>query len=172
VTNNDDPEKSRRILISSPLIPGLDSHWVRRLQMLPGYDPPLPVIGQTVLLLSVAGDLLNSYYINVVNATNPAIPGKKNIIDDSYQELPGDLTTEVSKSIEFLAGDSIKFSTSVGSYLELTKSGAIVLCDAAGNKINLTGGGDITIGGAVQKSIAAVGAPDTRGDTLIAKGWL
>jgi hypothetical protein len=168
VTDNVDPDKYRKILVSSPFLPGLDTNWIRRLQTSPGFDPPMPEIGDTVLLLSVAGDLLNTYYLNVVNQTNPPIPGKKEIIKDSYQEIPGSLTTEAKKTINIFAGDSIKFSTSSGSYLELTKEGSIVLSDAAGVTVNLTGSGDVTL---ANKSILTIGSVDTRGDQNISKGW-
>ena len=168
VTNNIDPDSYRKIQVSSTFLPGLDTYWIRRLQTLPGYDPPMPEIGSTVLLLSVAGDLLNTYYINIVNQTNAPIPGKKDIINDSYQEIPGNLDTEVRQSINVFAGKSIKFTTSSGSFLELTETGAIVLQDAAGTKFLLTGSGDLTIN---NKSVTTIGAPDTGGDLLIGKGW-
>jgi hypothetical protein len=191
VTRNDDPEKQRRILVSSPIIPGLDSYWVRRLQVMPFFDPPMPTIGQTVLLLSIAGDFINTFYLSVVNDTNAPIPGKKNVLDDSYQEIPGNGTTELRGNLEVMAGKSIKLVTASGSYVELNESGEVVIASASGHKMTLGGSnGAIALdaqGGTINginagdfklstsasggKTVATVTAPDTRGDTLIGAGW-
>jgi Type VI secretion system/phage-baseplate injector OB domain len=185
VTNNEDPNKQRRILISSPIIPGLDSHWIRRIEPLPFYDPPMPTVGQTVLILASEGDLLNAYYLNCVNDTNAPIKGKKDIIKDSYQEIPGNQTVEIKENLTFQVGKTIRFETNSGSYLELNENGKIIISDSNGVKISLGNSSAIEFsanGGTItgvnltnftllSKSVTTVGAPDTRGDTLIGKGW-
>lgn len=156
ITDVDDPENQRRVLCSTDLIPGLNTYWVRRLQIMPQYDPPLPKVGQTVLLLSVNGDFDSTYYLSTVNDTNPPIQ-KSSKTDDLSVIVPGNSRseiqgkeeliigksqkTETSEKIEFYAGTSIKFRTAKGSYLELAENGSVILSDAFGHKITLGGGG-------------------------------
>lgn len=156
VTNISDPENMRRITCSTDLIPGLDTYWIRRLQTMPLFDPPLPTTGQTVLLLSVNGDFDSTYYLSTVNDTNPPIQ-KSNTEKDLSLIIPGDSRaeiqgkediiigksqkTETSEKIEFYAGTSIKFRTARGAYLELAENGSVILSDAFGHKITLGGGG-------------------------------
>jgi len=171
VTDNNDPDKKRRLKVSSPYLPGLDTDWIRRLEPYPSLDPPLPTIGQTVMILAVEGNLLNSFYLSVVNETNPPIQGKTDILNDQYQEIRGSQTTDIGKNLNFIVGDSIKLSTSSGSFIELTSSGAIVLADASGVRITLTGTGDATIGGIDVKSILGIGSIDTGGFINFSQGW-
>lgn len=156
VTDTADPDSNRRILCSTDLIPGLNTYWIRRLLVQPQYDPPLPVIGQTVLLLSVNGDFDSTYYLSTVNDTNPPIKKDSEEKDlaliipgDSRSEIQGkeeliigkSQKTETTEKIEFYAGTSIKFKTAKGAYLELAESGSVILSDAFGHRITLGGGG-------------------------------
>ncbi|MBD2168068.1 hypothetical protein H6G04_27155 [Calothrix membranacea FACHB-236] len=94
MTNNSDPENKRRIKVSLPSSPGLESDWLRRLLPNPQVDPPLPAVGQTVLILYVDGVETNGFYLSTVNATNP--PRTKDSAQNDYSEgIPGNREVEV-----------------------------------------------------------------------------
>ncbi|MBD2196619.1 MULTISPECIES: phage baseplate assembly protein V [Calothrix] len=94
VVNNQDPENKRRVKVSLPSAPQLESDWLRRLLPSPFVDPPLPIVGQTVLVLYAEGVETNGYYISLMNATNP--PRDKESVQDDYSEsIPGNKVVEI-----------------------------------------------------------------------------
>lgn len=174
VTNTSDPENKRRIKVSLPSSPGLESDWLRRLLPYPQVDPPLPAVGQTVLILYVDGVETNGFYLSTVNATNP--PRSKDSVQNDYSEgIPGnreieiagddDLTvnqnvnTSAGEDITVKAGKSIRFQTDSGAYLELSEAGLVMLGDAFGHKWTLGGaGGNAWVWDANGASIQVVNA--------------
>lgn len=94
VTSVADPENKRRVKVSLPSAPQLESDWLRRLLPSPFIDPPLPTVGQTVLVLYAEGVETNGYYISLMNATNP--PRDKESVQDDYSEaIPGNREVEI-----------------------------------------------------------------------------
>ena len=212
------PENARRVKVSLPSSPGIDSDWLRRLQISPFVDPPLPTLGQTVLVLYAEGIETNGYYLNLVNDTNPpldkssnqkdyyeSIPGNKDstISGDETKEIGGDLdetisgnTTQTTSGNEehrtdgniiIEGGQSITLKTDSGSSITLSAAGYVEIVDALGRRIRLGGAGGInnqwdlagypltvvnsssfTING---KEVAVVGATDSRGDTVVTRGY-
>ncbi|BAY23709.1 hypothetical protein NIES2100_35010 [Calothrix sp. NIES-2100] len=174
VTNNSDPENKRRIKVSLPSSPNLESDWLRRILPYPQIDPPLPAVGQTVLILYIDGVETNGFYLSVVNATNP--PRSKDSAQNDYSEsIPGNRSTEINgnddltvnktvttsaaEDITIKAGKSIKFQTDSGAYLELSEAGFVTLADAYGHKWTLGGsGGNAWVWDANGASIQVVNA--------------
>lgn len=85
---NQDPESRRRIKVALPSNPSIQSDWVRRLDVTPHSDNPVPTIGQTVLIFYVDGLETDMYYLSLINDTNPA-KDKQDPIKDCSREIPG-----------------------------------------------------------------------------------
>ncbi|WP_414579116.1 phage baseplate assembly protein V [Anabaena sp. CCY 9402-a] len=100
-----DPENRRRIKVSTASNPQVQSDWIRRLTPFPQYDPPMPELGQTVLVFYADGLESNAYYLQLVNDTNPAI-SKGDALNDRAETIPGDDTTQVAGA-STLEADSI-----------------------------------------------------------------
>ncbi|MBW4421185.1 MAG: phage baseplate assembly protein V [Myxacorys californica WJT36-NPBG1] len=223
VSNNNDPENKRRIKVSLPESPALESDWIQRSETCPGIDPPLPKVGQTVQITHLDGTLEAQYTV-VVNDTNPPLK-KDDPVNDHYESTPGkrwlevikDYVLNVSKNfiikvisnilidadgnINITAGQRVTISNLAGASLVLSEIGVAILSDNLGNSVILgaaTNGGtqptdiqmhlttgsfhfnlngnsvefknaaNVTING---KAIATIGATDTRGDTLVTKGY-
>jgi hypothetical protein len=182
-TQNVDPKNLRRILVSDPTMPNLNSSWIRRSLGYPHTDPPLPAIGSTVLVTYLDGDPTIGWYQSVVNATNPPLE-KEDPLLDHREKLPGARITTIQKSdqqrIELdkitSTGLSMTLKCDGGAVIKMFEDGTVELSDVAGNKIKLGGASgvaitalsNVTING---KSVATIGALDTGGDTLISRGW-
>jgi len=180
VSNNNDPAGRRRVKVIDPLSPNVESDWLRRIVDRPGYDPPMPAINSTVLFVSVDGDFLNSWYLPIINDTNPPL-GKSSAINDLFDEVAGDrnLTTaghqdeRTGKDRIVSVGKTLTLKNDAGASITLSESGDILIADAAGNQISLAGSiafstASLTV---ANKQIATVGAVDTRGDALNSRGW-
>jgi hypothetical protein len=175
VTDNKDPQNRRRIKASDPAAPGLETDWIRRLLPYPQVDPPLPVIGSTVIVFSIDGDPLNGWYLECVNDTNPVLP-KGDPIADFHNVIPGDTDERTDGDRTINVGKSLTLKNDAGASIELAASGDIVLTDSAGNSITLSGGisgisfntDSLQVG---SKEIATVDAVDSAGHALVNKGW-
>ena len=180
VTNNDDPQGRRRIRCTVPAAPSLETTWLRRLETLPGFDPPLPTVGQTVLVLFVDGLETNGWYVSAVNATNPP-EAKQSAQDDLYLTVPqGRLQLTVGAAQVTIENDGQVVVQNGGATITVSAVGAVTV--TAGAAITLDAGSTLTLradtvafdtssatlGG---NQIATVGALDSRGDTLTTKGW-
>ncbi len=88
VVKNEHPEKKRMIKVALASSPQLESDWLRRVSTTPFVDEPLPIIGQTVLVLWADGLETNGYFLTVNNLTNPP-RDKEDIIKDYSAEIPG-----------------------------------------------------------------------------------
>lgn len=173
VTNNVDPEKRRRIKVSDPAAPGLDTDWLRRATDSPFTDPPLPPIGSTVLVLFVDGDVTNGWYLSCTNDANPP-QAKPNLVDDLYSVVPGSVNERSHEHRVIDVGESLTLRTDSGASIKLTASGNVEIRSAGGALLTLAGSeiksdaASITAGG---KQVATITATDTRGDQLVTKGW-
>ncbi|ALF55616.1 hypothetical protein ACX27_26685 [Nostoc piscinale CENA21] len=94
VVENNDPEGRRRIKVALPSNPQVQSDWIRRLTPFPQFDPPLPEIGQTVLVFYADGLETNGYYLQLVNDTNPAL-AKDSALNDHATAVNGTRTTTI-----------------------------------------------------------------------------
>lgn len=181
VTDNNDPEGKRRVKVSLASKGGeLQSNWVRRLNFAPYIDEPLPATGQTVIVAAIDGNPHDLIYFGVqTNDTNQPL-SKADAVEDSKTETPGNNTIH--------CGKSLRLTNDAGCYLELSETGTVILGDAYGHvwtlgggtggavwswnangaNINIVNASDMTING---KTIATVGAKDTRNDTIIERGW-
>jgi hypothetical protein len=98
VLKNKDPEERRRIIIADPLFEGkVESNWIRPIRVTQDSDPPLPEVGQTVLVWYVNGDLEQGFYLPVILDSNPSRV-KEDSINDSSQKIPGNLSLVVDKN--------------------------------------------------------------------------
>jgi hypothetical protein len=154
VTDNNDPEKKRRIKVSDPAKPALSTDWLRRLSFTPGDDPPLPPVGSTVMCLFDNGDEVRGWYMQCQNATNPAFE-KESVQDDWWRETPGRKTEVVGGDRQttvkgedaeridqgrvLSVGKALILRNDAGASLTLHESGAVVLGDAFGNTLVLGG---------------------------------
>jgi Type VI secretion system/phage-baseplate injector OB domain len=82
VVDTNDPEKLGRIRVQFDFAEQV-SDWVFRSIPIQGYDPRLPVIGQTATIFAVDGDLHNLVYTGVLmNELNPGVSAKSDYVDD------------------------------------------------------------------------------------------
>jgi hypothetical protein len=163
VTNNVDPQGLRRVKVTTPQAPGIETPWLRRVLTAPHQDPPLPDIGQTVLVLSIDGDPMNGWYLTANNLANPP-QGKGNPVADFWDLVKGDrhLTTEgnltetVGQNRDLLTNESVNdraeqnhlidvgraltLRNDAGASITLSQSGFIVIRDAFNHRITLSGG--------------------------------
>nr|WP_322686607.1 phage baseplate assembly protein V [Nostoc sp. DedQUE07]MDZ8133228.1 phage baseplate assembly protein V [Nostoc sp. DedQUE07] len=212
VTTNIDPQNKRRIKVSLPSSPSLESDWIRRLDISPGVDANLPPINSTVLILFVDGLESNGYYLPIINDTNPP-KDKEDVVNDYYSSIPGSKNVSVSgtntlnvsgelainseKSITSTATEDVKayskrnifmqalqaITLSAAQYVLLQAgtwafklysngtsemSGGVLTINCGGFGLAFTNCSTMSING---KQIATVGATDSRGDTIISKGW-
>ncbi|BAY64989.1 hypothetical protein NIES22_50900 [Calothrix brevissima NIES-22] len=166
VVNNQDPENKRRIKVSLPSSPQVQSDWLRRLSTSPNIDAPLPAIGMTVLVLFAEGVETNGYYLSLINQTNP--PRDKESAQDDYSEaIPGNKVVEVGGNLdEVISGDTtqstsgneehrtdgniliecgqaITLRTDSGASITLSSAGYVEIKDVLGRRIRLGGVGGV-----------------------------
>lgn len=155
VTNNADPQGDRRIKVTQPGAPTLETDWIRRLQPSPYIDPPLPPVGSTVLVLSIDGDTTNGWYLQCVNQTNPPL-AKADPISDHHQRVPGDQSINVGSTFTLTVDGGASITVGPGNVV--TVSASEILVDTTSFMIK-------------GKQIATVGAVDSQGHALVSKGW-
>ena len=200
VSSNDDPEGDRRVRVTDPACPELETNWLRRMVSCPGLDAPLPPIGSSVVVHFVDGDPTDGVYTPIMNDTNPPL-GKDDPIRDHYESVPGDRVSSTGKArretveetYTIKVGVSFRLENAIGAYIELAASGQVIISDSFGHKLTLGAGGLNNLlewdmaGANVQfkncgdmqisqtssgfKTIATVTAPDSHGDTLTGAGW-
>lgn len=166
VVDNNDPESKRRVKVSYPSSPQLQSDWLRRLSISPYVDAPLPAIGMTVLVLFAEGVETNGYYLSLINQTNP--PRDKESVQDDYSEaIPGNKSIEVGGNLDQIiegdkaqnisgneehrtdgnilieCGQGITLRTDSGASITLSSAGYVEIKDALGRRIRLGGVGGI-----------------------------
>ncbi|MFN6486300.1 MULTISPECIES: phage baseplate assembly protein V [unclassified Nostoc] len=95
VVNNQDELGRRRIKVSFPSSPSIESDWIRRLDIAPGVDANLPPINSTVLVFFVDGLESNACYLPIVNDTNPP-KDKEDVVNDYHSAIPGDKNVSIS----------------------------------------------------------------------------
>ena len=172
VTNTDDPLGQRRIKATDPIMPGLETHWLRRLTPRPGLDEPLPRAGSTVLVFSIDGDPINGWWMAAINDTNPPLQ-KPDPVADMHSIVAGEQSDRIEQDLTVSVGKSLTLINDAGASITLAASGDVIIKDAAGNQISLAGGisfatGSLSVAGS---QISTIGALDNAGDVLSTKGW-
>lgn len=163
VTNNVDPASRRRIQVSDPAKPDLNSDWLRRVNPFPFIDPPVPKVGQTVLCFFVGGDELKGWYLSVTNDTNPP-HDKQNPIEDLSLRVPKNLTVHFGETAKITCDSGVEILIDTDGKVSIKASELAI--DAP--TVAFNNASSVSING---KQVATVGAPDTRGDNLTGRGW-
>jgi hypothetical protein len=213
VANIDDPLNMRRIKVAVASKGALiETDWALAMRLIPGYDPPLPTVGTTVLVGAVNDDPHDYVWFGpVINQTNPqdanqADPAADNTLtipgattesvggDATYKvggdvdrEIKGDENHRVDQDLVVECGQTLTLKNDSGASITLAPGGFVTITDAYGRKLIWGAGGGTQyqwdLGGASieainvanfsinSKQIATVGAVDSRGDTLVARGW-
>lgn len=163
VANIDDPLEMRRIKVISPSNPNLETEWIRRLDITNKLDAPLPKVGQTVIVFSIDGVLTNGWWLTVINATNKPLE-KDSAALDFQLESEGKYKVVAENTIELLSNSGAVIKIEPSGHIEISTSENLSI---VASSIELETS-SATINGS---QIATVGAVDTRGDTLVLKGW-
>jgi hypothetical protein len=164
VSSNNDPLNNRRIRVKYDHTPDVESDWILRATIAPGIDPPVPRVGQRVII---------SYH-----DANPHLATYTGVINNSVTNLPFASTNPLIDHIEFAAGDIYSFvpanrfialfvgnasfilsnpnNDSVGA---ISFGGAVITVN--NGTLNITGVNNITLNGV---AVAKVGGIDSRGD--------
>jgi hypothetical protein len=212
VTQNQDYQNKRRIKVSFPSSPSLESDWIRRLDIAPGVDANLPPINSTVIVFFVDGLESNAYYLPIINDTNPP-KDKEDVVNDYYSSIPGSKNVSVNgtdtlnvsgevainseKSITSTATQDFKANVKRNIFMQALQaitlsatqyillqagtwafklysngtsemSGGVLTINCCGFGISFTNCSTMSING---KQICTTNATDSRGDTIITKGW-
>ena len=147
VTNNADPENRRRVKVSLQKNAALETAWLDRKLSSPSEDPPVPKVGQTVLVEFYDGDPHRGCYagilINDVNTAqetdNPLVDEARVIEGDRVESVRQNDRQVIDESQSVKVGKNLKLENTAGAYLELHESGAVILGDAFGNRFVLGG---------------------------------
>lgn len=155
VTNNDDPENRRRVRVRLAKNPDLESDWIDRQIASPSDDPPVPKVGQTVIVNFYDGDPHRGYYTGaVLNAKNtpqetdnPLIDSARVIEGDRAENIQGndrqiigsDRTIQVGKDGLVTVGKKLRLQNAAGAFVELHENGAAIVGGIAGGTVVLGG---------------------------------
>ena len=172
VTSVNDPENLRRVKVNDPNKPDVDTPWLARVLPYPDFDPPLPEVGETVLVVAIGDDITKATYQPLVNRTNPPLP-KNDVVKDWHDKVPGDRESRTDGDSTINIGKSLTLQTDSGAKIILSESGSITLESADGSTITLGSGitlatDSATLGG---KQIVTLTAQDNAGHTIVTKGW-
>jgi Type VI secretion system/phage-baseplate injector OB domain len=185
VTNTADPLQLRRIKCTTESKGGLtETDWLMALKVVPGYDPPIPPVGSSVIIGFIDGNPHDGVYLgSTINRTNPQDQAQSDPVKDNTQTIPGDSLERIDQNMTIKVGKKFKLQNDAGAKIILNEDGHIILEDAFGNRLTLgetlsinLPGHEMKISGAINvtianKSVATIGAQDTRGDTLVSRGW-
>jgi hypothetical protein len=185
VSNTADPLQLRRIKCTTEAKGGLtETDWLMAMKVIPGYDPPIPPVGSSVIIAFIDGNPHDGVYLgSTINRTNPQDQAQSDPVRDNSQTIPGDSLERIDQSLTIKVGKTFTLQNDAGAKVILNEDGHVILEDAFGNRMTLgetltisipgqvmqvTGASDVTI---ASKSVATIGAQDTRGDTLVSRGW-
>lgn len=98
VTRNDDPEFRRRIKVADASYGGkIESEWLNPVRTTESNDPPLPKVGQLVLVMFADGDPERGYYLTLMPDTNPS-RDKENPENDHSELIEGNRSIDIGGS--------------------------------------------------------------------------
>ncbi len=140
--------------------------WLFRLTSSKLVSVPLVDIGDTVVVSFINGDPNSGVYLGVLN-NSPQPPDKptytvSNNNQTRIEQTPEKLTVYVGKSVVTISDGNITLDTGQGS---LNLAGDSMAINFSTVSLNAS---SVTING---KSVATTSAKDTRGDSLITRGW-
>lgn len=168
-TNNVDPLNMRRIKVTTEARSDelVETDWLWRVALLPGYDPPLPAVGSSVIVGFLNGDPHDGVYFGPIhNQTNLPIEQETPTLD-SAQEVTGHSTSRTDRNYTLSVGQAITFQTDAGVSITVTEAGIVKISGAGqvqvqAEQINLV------CNKLTRNSIdvALLGAIDSSGDTL------
>lgn len=165
VADNLDPEPSRglrRIRVTTGPKGGLlTTDWLMRLALVPGFDPPVPAIGDSVVVGFFDGDPHDGFYLGSLhNATNPGFEQGDPLKDLSHV-IPGDVTEYVqgllNKTVDGVehrrtedtltqeSGRTITIKNDAGVELLLMENGTATLKNKAGANLTLMPNGSVVL---------------------------
>jgi hypothetical protein len=147
VTHNDDPETRRRVKAKLAKSPETTTDWLDRLNFSPFDDPPVPKVGQTIVVAFYSGDgHTGCYFGTIINEKNQEMATDAPLIDhgrvvegDNLQNVGRDKKTVVARDSELLAGRWVRIKNESGASIELHPAGVATVQDAFGNKVILGG---------------------------------
>lgn len=146
VSDTKDPLRLGRIQVFDAAKGGKSTtDWLIRVLPFPGFSPPLPLVGDTVLIGYIDGNPHDGIYFgSLQNAINPVI----NQGDDLVIQV-GQVKVTIKPSGELALEGVTTLNTSVDT-------------------VAFTDVSSFTING---KEVLTIGSVDTRGDTNNTKGW-
>lgn len=151
VSVNEDPLNLRRIKVNFAENPDLDSYWIMRSPTYHDIDPPLPKIGQTVLIEFVNGDITMGFYRVVQNdvnkphfSDNPAIDLSVKIEGDRISQIQGD---DRSTANNHLRTSVVEDKAIVGGIFTVDAVGSINHLTLGSFVVSSTGSATFTCGG-------------------------
>lgn len=143
VVANNDPTKRRRIRASTANLGNqIPTNWLQPLRTNPHIDPPLPKLGQTVLILWADGDGEDGYYLVLQNDPNPPLTQTDPVLDNG-QLIEGDDTVETKGNTTHTTHKT-RNESSLEDYI-LHANRNLVITTQSGCTIELDENGNLTL---------------------------
>lgn len=142
-----DPLERRRVRASLAKSPETMTDWLDRLNLSPYDDPPLPQVGQTIVVAFYSGDGHQGCYFGTVTndrnveqkTTTPALDSARVIPGDLLENIEGQSVSVIRKDLTFTVGETVTIQNAAGASLTLTEAGVAIVADKWGNRIVLGG---------------------------------
>jgi hypothetical protein len=143
----DDPLNRRRVRVTLAKSPETMTDWLDRLIVSPSDDPPLPQLGQTVVVAFYSGDGHHGCYFGALTndrnveqkTTTPALDSARVVPGDLLENVEGESKSVIRKDLIFDVGQTVLIKNAAGASLTLTEAGVAIVEDAWGNRIILGG---------------------------------
>lgn len=169
VSRTDDPEKLQRVQVRDMSKGGeSESDWLYRLLPYNQYTPPIPLVGDLVVLGYIDGNPHQGVYLGVIHNSKNTPLGELPDFDMAI----GGVSLTLTKAGKLTARGLTAIDIECTGAAKVQAGGAITLKAPSitldSPSINFTGSSDVSING---KQIATVGAPDNRGDVITSRGW-
>jgi hypothetical protein len=147
VTHIDDPDDRRRVRASLAKSPGVTTDWLDRLLLSPYDDPPLPKVGQTIVVAFYSGDGHRGCYLGVIQndknveqqTATPQLDSARVIEGDLRENVLGESETIVAKDLTYSVGETVTIKNTAGATITLAQEGYAIVKDAWNNRIVLGG---------------------------------
>lgn len=142
-----DPLSRRRVRASLAKSPETMTDWLDRLNLSPYDDPPLPQVGQTIVVAFYSGDGHQGCYFGTITndrnveqkTTTPALDSARVIPGDLKENIEGESKSIIRKDLTITVGETVTIVNSAGASLILTEAGVAIVKDAFGNQVTLGG---------------------------------
>lgn len=190
VTNNDDPLNRRRVKATLQSKGGkTETDWLYRIDPSPYHDPPIPRVGQTVIVFFIDGDPHNGVYLGTVTNQRNVERSLNLPVEDDGRLVEGEQIESIKLNRKATIGQNEDLTigqsrvTQVGQDDTLTVSGDLTIntdgsitvtgatITVTGSTIDLIGAVSITGSGAINgKDIMVIGGRDNAGHTMVNSG--